>query len=69
MWLVATNDNRSALRFYQRRGLAITQVRPGAVGAARRTLKPSIPLAGEHGIPIRDEILLERLPKGRPGAR
>ncbi len=29
-------------------------------GSLRVTLKPEIPLIGDHGIPIRDEIVLER---------
>jgi GNAT superfamily N-acetyltransferase len=58
LWLVTTNDNLDALRFYQRRGLRITAVTPGAVLASRR-LKPGIPEIGLYGIPIRDEIVLE----------
>jgi ribosomal protein S18 acetylase RimI-like enzyme len=61
LWLVTTNDNLDALRFYQRRGFRITQVRPGAVDETRQTLKPSISEVGSFGIPIRDEIVLERL--------
>jgi ribosomal protein S18 acetylase RimI-like enzyme len=61
LWLVTTNDNLDALRFYQRRGFRIARVRPGAVDQARKTLKPSIPEMGNFGIPIRDEIVLERL--------
>jgi ribosomal protein S18 acetylase RimI-like enzyme len=61
LWLVTTNDNLDALRFYQRRGFRIARVRPGAVDEARRTLKPSIAEVGNFGIPIRDEIVLERL--------
>ncbi|MFC7484396.1 GNAT family N-acetyltransferase [Luedemannella flava] len=57
-WLVTTNDNVDALRFYQRRGLRISAVAPGAVAAAR-ALKPTIPEIGAYGIPIRDEITLE----------
>jgi GNAT superfamily N-acetyltransferase len=57
MRVTTTNDNLDALRFYQRRGFRLVAVRPGAVEAARR-LKPSIPLVGAHGIPIRDEIEL-----------
>jgi GNAT superfamily N-acetyltransferase len=59
LWLVTTNDNLDGLRFYQRRGLHILGVRPGAVAAAR-ALKPSIPMTGGYGIPIRDEIVLGR---------
>ena len=64
LWLVTTNDNLDALRFYQRRGLRILGVRPGAVNASRK-LKPAIPRVGAYGIPIRDEIVLGRsLPLG-----
>lgn len=58
--VTTTNDNLSALRFYQRRGFRIVAVRPGAVTAARR-LKPAMPQTGEHGIPICDEIELQLL--------
>jgi ribosomal protein S18 acetylase RimI-like enzyme len=61
LWLVTTNDNLDALRFYQRRGFRITEIRPGATDEARRTLKPSIAEVGNFGIPIRDEIVLERV--------
>lgn len=61
--VVTTNDNLSALRFYQRRGFSIACVHRGAVDSARRDLKPEIPLTGESGIPLRDEIELEmRIP-------
>ena len=55
--LVTTNDNVDAIRFYQRCGYLIAFVDPGAVDRARRT-KPSIPLIGLHGIPIRDEVTM-----------
>ena len=55
-----TNDNVDALRFYQRRGYQIVAVRPGAVDEARRTLKPTIPEVGRSGIPMRDELTLEK---------
>ena len=58
LWLVTTNDNLDALRFYQRRGMRIAAVWPGAIDEARR-LKPAIAAIGHHGIPIRDEIELE----------
>ena len=57
--LTTTNDNLDALRFYQRRGFRIATVRPGAVAAAR-VLKPQIPETGAYGIPMRDELELER---------
>lgn len=58
LWLVTTNDNLDAFRFYQRRGFALVAVHRGAVDGAR-VLKPSIPMVGAHGIPIRDELELE----------
>ena len=58
LFLITTNDNTDALRFYQKRGLRLAALRPDAVTHAR-ALKPSIPLLGDHGIPIRDEIELE----------
>jgi GNAT superfamily N-acetyltransferase len=55
VWLVTTNDNLDALRFYQRRGFVICELRPGALDDARRMLKPQIPAFGSFDIPIRDE--------------
>jgi GNAT superfamily N-acetyltransferase len=57
--LTTTNDNIDALRFYQRRGFRLAELRPGAVDRARQ-LKPAIPLVGDYGIPLRDEIDLTR---------
>ena len=60
LWLITTNDNVDALRFYQRRGFRLTGIHPGAIAQARRTLKPQIPEFAGNGIPIRDELDLER---------
>jgi GNAT superfamily N-acetyltransferase len=57
LWLITTNDNTRALRMYQRFGMRIAAVHLGAVDAAR-TIKPEIPLTGDDGIPIHDEIEL-----------
>ncbi|MCJ0968251.1 GNAT family N-acetyltransferase [Mammaliicoccus sciuri] len=57
--VITTNDNLNALKFYQKRGYNITKVIPNAVEKARKQ-KPSIPQFAENGIPIRDEILLEK---------
>ena len=59
LWLITTNDNLNAIRFYQRRGMRLVAVHRGAVDEARR-IKPSIPLVGEHGIAIHDELEFER---------
>ena len=56
--LITTNDNLGALGFYQKRGFRLVRVNREAVNESRR-IKPSIPLIGEQGIPIRDEIELE----------
>lgn len=58
LWLITTNDNLHALRFYQKRGFMLVAVHRNAVDAARK-IKPSIPLVGNDGIPIQDEIELE----------
>jgi N-acetylglutamate synthase-like GNAT family acetyltransferase len=59
LWLSTTNDNLRALGFYQRRGLRLVEVYPGAVDAAR-VAKPSIPAIGLDGIPLHDELVLAR---------
>ncbi len=58
LFLVTTNNNTHALRFYQKRGFLIAAVRLNALEESRR-IKPEIPLADEGGLPIRDEIELE----------
>jgi ribosomal protein S18 acetylase RimI-like enzyme len=58
IWVVTTNDNLPALGFYQKRGFKIKAIAINAVEKSR-ILKPSIPLTGYKGIPIRDEIKLE----------
>ncbi|EPZ41045.1 MULTISPECIES: GNAT family N-acetyltransferase [Alicyclobacillus] len=59
VWLITSNDNLNALRFYQRRKYRMTAVYPGAIDAARQ-IKPTIPLVGDDGIEIHDEIELEK---------
>jgi ribosomal protein S18 acetylase RimI-like enzyme len=59
LWLITTNDNTRALRFYQRHGFRLVAVHTGAIAESRR-LKPGISLIGNDGIPIRDELELER---------
>jgi GNAT superfamily N-acetyltransferase len=60
LWLLTTNDNVDALRFYQRRDFRLAALNAGAVDRSRAQLKPEIPELGEYGIPIRDELVLER---------
>ena len=58
LWLITTNDNIEAIRFYQRRGLTLAAVHVNALEQSRK-LKPQIPLIGNFGIPMRDEIEFE----------
>ena len=58
VWLITTNDNLNALRFYQKRGFELVAVHRHAVDESHK-IKPEIPLVGENGIPIRDELELE----------
>ena len=60
LWLITTNDNLDALRFYQRCGFQIVAVHPNALDRSRE-LKPMIPLVGAYGIPLRDELELEMI--------
>lgn len=60
LWLVTTNDNLPAVRFYQKRGFALVAIHRNALEIAR-LLKPAIPPIGIDSIPLRDEIELERL--------
>lgn len=59
-FLITTNDNLRALDFYQKRGFVLKALYPNALAESRR-LKPTIPLIGFNGIPLRDELELEML--------
>ncbi|GGB34917.1 N-acetyltransferase [Roseibium aquae] len=54
-----SNDNLDAFRFYQRRGFRLERVTPGVIEEERER-KPEIPLRGDYGIEIRDEVLFAR---------
>jgi GNAT superfamily N-acetyltransferase len=56
LWLITTNDNVDAFRFYQRRGFRLAKLHEGAVDRSREALKPEIPEIGEYGILLRDEL-------------
>lgn len=62
LWLITTNDNIHAFRWYQRHGFTISAVYVNALERSRK-LKPEIPLLGNEGIPLRDEIEFELLLK------
>jgi ribosomal protein S18 acetylase RimI-like enzyme len=59
IWLITSNDNIRAIRFYQKRGYDLVAVHRHAIDKARE-LKPQIPLIGDHGIPIRHELEFEK---------
>ena len=55
LWLITTNDNLHAMRFYQKFGCDLVAVHFNAVDSARK-LKPSVPLFGDDGIPVKHEF-------------
>ena len=57
-WLVTTNDNFGARLFYESLGWRLAAVHHGAVTRARE-LKPEIPVFGENGVAIEDELEYE----------
>jgi len=59
LWVITTNDNIDALRFYQKKGFKIVAIHLNALEQSRR-LKPEIPFLGSNDIEIRDEIELEK---------
>jgi SAM-dependent methyltransferase len=60
LWLITTNDNMRALKFYQKQGFELVAIHRRAVDATRK-LKPEIPLLGNDGIALRDELELEMI--------
>ncbi|OLS29209.1 MAG: Mycothiol acetyltransferase [Candidatus Thorarchaeota archaeon AB_25] len=63
VWVITTNDNNQAVQFYQALGFKVIAVHKGAVNESRK-IKPEIPLIGIDGIPITDEIELEKILSG-----
>lgn len=58
IWLITTNDNSNAIRFYQKRGFEWVGFYKGAIKESRK-LKPEIPELGNDNIPIKHEIEFE----------
>lgn len=58
VYLMTTNDNLDALRFYQRRGFTICGIHLDSMKISRK-MKPAIGMIGNYDIPMRDEIDLE----------
>ncbi len=60
VWLITTNDNTHAIRFYQKRGFNIAGIHINAIQESRK-IKPQIPLYGFDNIPILHEIEFEKI--------
>lgn len=58
VWLITTNDNTKAIRFYQKRGFEWAGFYKNAIKESRK-LKSEIPEFGNDSIPIRHEIEFE----------
>lgn len=59
VWLITTNDNTKAIRFYQKRGFEWVGFHRNSMDESRK-LKPEIPKFGNDGIPIKHEIEFEK---------
>src|SRR5574341_567227 len=64
-WLVTTNDNTQAIRFYQQQGWELVAFHRDAREESRK-LKKKIPAIGNDGIPIRHELEFEFRLTARP---
>ncbi len=60
IWLLTTNDNTDAMRFYQRRGFDMKAIHHNAVVEARK-IKPEIAAIGHYGILVSHEIEFEMI--------
>lgn len=58
IWLLTTNDNTPAQRFYEKLGWRRVRIHHGAADEARKR-KPTIPTHGIGGVPIHDEYEYE----------
>ena len=58
IWLATTNDRLRVIDFYQRLGFRMTVINLGVVDEARK-IKPQIPIVGERGVPVHDEVVME----------
>ena len=58
VWLITTNDNANAIKFYQKRGFNMSALYLNEVEKSRK-VKPQIPLYGIDNIPVLHEIEFE----------
>jgi ribosomal protein S18 acetylase RimI-like enzyme len=59
LWLVTTGDNSRAIGFYRAHGFEVVAIHEDAIEESRK-LKTSIPFVNERGVPVQDEIEMER---------
>ena len=59
LWLITTNDDINAIRFYQIKDFELAAVYINAIEEARQ-MKPAIPFVGMNGIPIKHELEFEK---------
>ncbi|MCJ7823809.1 MAG: GNAT family N-acetyltransferase [Anaerolineales bacterium] len=64
LWLITTNDNEAALKFYRSLGWKQVAIHEGAMRESRR-LKPEIPEFNRAGTPIEDELEFELMLEDR----
>jgi len=62
LWLCTTNDNISAIQFYQRRGYRFRALHTGEFQNVLRIkgIDPETPVVGQNNIVIRDELVFEK---------
>ena len=58
IFLITTNNNKNALKFYKNRNFIIKNIFKNSINEARK-IKPEIPKYDINGIEIKDEIELE----------
>ena len=58
IWLITTNDDTQAIRFYQKYGFKLKTVHIGAIEVTRK-LKNELPSLGNDNIPIEHEFEFE----------
>ena len=60
IWLVTTNDNLDAMRFYQRRGYFLESLTKDAFEVVKRIKGITGEVLGNFDIPIRDELVFRK---------
>ena len=58
LWLITSNDNMGAMKFYQKRGFVFKAIHPNAIEKSR-LMGQNIPILGSDDIPVLDEIEFE----------